>query len=63
MRDLTLCPACGSDRLIPLNFSPPQRRDRYLGQPESKRLPMVKCVGCGERNYVSVKVQRALYRD
>jgi hypothetical protein len=63
MRALILCPACGSDRLIPLNFSPPRRRDRYLGQPESEPLPVIKCIGCGARNCVSIKVHRALSSD
>lgn len=60
MRALILCPVCGSDRLIPLNFSPFQRRDRYFGQSESKPLPMMKCIGCGERNHVSINAHRAL---
>jgi hypothetical protein len=60
MCDLILCPACGSDRLIPLSFGPPWRNDRFLGQPEADLRPVIKCIRCGERSYVSIKVHKAL---
>jgi hypothetical protein len=57
---MILCSACGSDRLIPLSFAAPWRHDRYLGHPESKPLPVIKCIRCGKRTYVSVRVHRSL---
>jgi DNA-directed RNA polymerase subunit RPC12/RpoP len=53
-----VCPNCGSDRLIPLSFPPPWRRVRHLGQAELGPRPVIKCVQCGQRNYISIKVHR-----
>jgi hypothetical protein len=46
MRTLILCPACGADRLVPLNF--PQFRPE-AGPGAAFRRPIAKCSGCGER--------------
>jgi DNA-directed RNA polymerase subunit RPC12/RpoP len=53
---LLICPACGSDRLIPLTFGTVLADDR----PDLERRPVAKCADCGERTYVSAKVHRAL---
>jgi hypothetical protein len=60
---MILCPACGSDRVIPLSFPPPWRHDRHLGQREAEPIPVIKCIRCGERSYVSIKVHRSLSSD
>jgi hypothetical protein len=46
MRTLILCPACGDDRLIPLNF--PQF-EPDAGPDVAFRRPIAKCSTCGER--------------
>jgi len=43
---VSLCPLCGSDRLIPLTF--PQ--DEFLGDEVGDR-PLAKCSICGHRIY------------
>jgi len=46
MRTLILCPSCGADRLIALNF--PQFRPE-AGPDIAFRRPIAKCCACGER--------------
>jgi hypothetical protein len=48
MRRLILCPTCGADRLIPLNF-PIYHRDP--GPEVVLDRPVAKCCACGERIY------------
>jgi hypothetical protein len=43
------CPHCGSDRLIPLTFSPYRREDRHQGRSDEPVRRVAKCVSCGER--------------
>jgi len=56
---LILCPACGSDPLIPLTFTSAQNEDKI----DLPRRPVAKCLACGERTYVSAKAPRALSQD
>jgi hypothetical protein len=58
-----VCSHCGSDRLIPLTFPPPWRAGRFLRQLEADSRPMIKCIRCGERTYVSVKIHRSLSEE
>jgi hypothetical protein len=60
---MILCPHCGSDRVIPLSFAPPWRHEHFLGQPEAEPRPIIKCIRCGERSYVSINVHRGLSGD
>jgi DNA-directed RNA polymerase subunit RPC12/RpoP len=53
---MVLCPACGSDRLIPLTFGSVLGNDRT----DLTRRPVAKCADCGERTYVTAKAHRAL---
>lgn len=53
---MVLCPACGSDRLIPLTFGSVRGNDRI----DLPRRPVAKCVDCGERSYVTAKAHQAL---
>jgi DNA-directed RNA polymerase subunit RPC12/RpoP len=59
MRDLILCPACGSDRLIPLTFVTVLTDDRT----DLPRRAVAKCATCGERTYITAKAHRALSAD
>jgi DNA-directed RNA polymerase subunit RPC12/RpoP len=59
MRGLVRCPACGSDRLIPLTFGTVTAEDRI----DVERRPVAKCADCGERTYVSAKAHRELSPD
>lgn len=57
---MVVCTHCGSDRVVPLSFPPPWREVRHLGQREIGPQPVIKCIRCGERSYVSIKAFRAL---
>jgi DNA-directed RNA polymerase subunit RPC12/RpoP len=49
------CPACGSDRVIPLSFPPVVRDEILIATPER---PIAKCVECGHRlSALEVSVQ------
>jgi DNA-directed RNA polymerase subunit RPC12/RpoP len=50
------CPKCGSERLIPLTFVPPLGKEKV----DVPNRPIAKCVACGERTFVSVRIHRSL---
>lgn len=60
---MVVCRSCGSDRLIPLSFPAPWRKDVPLGQPEPELLPVIKCVRGGERSYARIEVHQAIPED
>jgi DNA-directed RNA polymerase subunit RPC12/RpoP len=56
---MIVCPACGSDRLIPLTFGSVLGNDRT----DLPRRPVAKCADCGKRTYVTATAHRALSSD
>lgn len=49
IRPLILCPKCGSDRLIPLTFTP-ALGEEWVDLP---RRPVAKCANCGQRTFAT----------
>jgi uncharacterized OB-fold protein len=52
-----LCPKCGSNRIIPLNFVTANGASWHVKQMRLSMPPLAKCVTCGSRIYAWVEVQ------
>ena len=51
------CPHCGSDRLVPLTYTP-FRKDEGVSRTDEPIRPMMKCVVCGKRVYARTITRR-----